>query len=274
MIFEKIDIKCAESLENSVLQVYIHEKSELLALQERPIVIVCPGGGYSDLSDREGEIVALQFLAMGYHAAVLKYSVAPAVFPTANLELGKAILILREKAEEWKIQKNKIAVLGFSAGGHVAASYCMFWNQGWMAEKLETEAAKLQPNAMILAYPVITSGIYAHQNSFHNLLGKNYDHLKEKMSLENQVNQDVPPTFIWNTYEDKSVPAQNSVLLVEKLLENEIPTEYHLFRRGAHGLSLARVSSQSNTGFGEEMSCQVWIQMAYQWLEDWRMNED
>lgn len=272
MIYKKIDIRCEESLESAVLQVYIQDCSQELALQERPVIIVCPGGAYGKLSDREGEIVALQFAAMGYHAAVLKYSIAPAVFPTANLELGKAILFLREKADEWKIQKNKIGVLGFSAGGHMAASYCMFWNHGWMAERLKTEAKNLQPNAMLLAYPVINSGIYAHTDSFKNLLGQNYQIQKEEMSLEKQVNKDVPPSFIWNTYEDKSVPVQNSMLLVESLLKNEIPTEYHMFHRGGHGLSLARPSTQGNNGFGVELSCQVWIQMAYQWLEDWRLH--
>ena len=127
MIFEKVDVKCEGSQEYAALYTYILDGSAEIAIKDRPMVIVCPGGAYAITSDREAEIVAMQFLAMGYHAAVLRYSVAPAVFPTANLELGKAILTLRNKADEWNIDKNKIVALGFSAGGHMVASYCMFW---------------------------------------------------------------------------------------------------------------------------------------------------
>ena len=139
---------------------YLIDDSEAINIRTRPMIVVCPGGGYSFTSDREADIVALQFLSMGYHAAVLRYSVAPAVYPTAILELAATVLQIRSHAEEWNVNPDQIVVTGFSAGGHLAASYCMFWNQKWVAESLHTESESLRPNGMILAYPVITSGEY------------------------------------------------------------------------------------------------------------------
>lgn len=252
------------------LAVYLLDDSAKFRFRIRPAVIVCPGGGYGGVSDREGEIVAMQFLAMGYHAAVLKYSVAPARYPTALTELGRAVLLLREHAGEWNISGNKIAIAGFSAGGHLAASYCMFWKEQWLSDALGREPELLKPNGMILGYPVITSGEYAHRDSIRNLLGDRYEELKDKMSLENQVNEFVPPTFMWHTFEDAAVPVQNSILLAGSLADHDIPVEFHLFQKGGHGLALANPVSQSNSGFGVEPSCECWIHLLYRWMEEWR----
>ena len=268
MIFEKINVSCEGSQEYAALYTYILDGSPEIAIKERPMVIVCPGGGYGMTSDREAEIVAMQFLAMGYHASVLRYSVAPAVFPTANLELGKAILTLRSKASEWNIDKNKIVALGFSAGGHMVASYCMFWNREYMAERLGCETEMLRPNGMLLGYPVITSGEYAHRGSIENLLADKYEEKKDDVSLEFQVSDAVPRTFVWHTFEDQAVPLQNSLKLVNALVEKKIPVEYHIFEKGAHGLGLANRLSQDKSGFGIEPVCECWIELAHRWLEN------
>ena len=120
----------------------------------------------------------------------------------------------------------------------MAASYCMFWNQGWMAEKLGVESEVLRPTGMILGYPVITSGEYAHHGSFKNLLGDNYEAEKANHSLENFVSQDTPPTFIWHTQSDNAVPIENSIFLLNALQKNGIKTEFHMYPEGVHGLSL------------------------------------
>ena len=147
---EVIDIKVETSQPYATMTTYILDHYDEIGIGKRPLVLVCPGGAYAYTSRREAEIIALQFTAMGYHAAVLNYSVAPAVFPTANLELGKAIAFLKSKAEEWYIDADKIVPLGFSAGGHMVASYCLLWNRENYAEKLGVSKEAVRPGGMML----------------------------------------------------------------------------------------------------------------------------
>lgn len=268
MIHKKIDVRCRNSQEYAALYTYLLDDSVEIPIKTRPIIIVCPGGGYALTSDREAEIIAMQFLAMGYHAAVLRYSVAPAVFPTAILELGRAINILRENAEMWHIDTEKIIPIGFSAGGHMVASYCMFWNKDFVKNELNCDNEILRPNAMVLAYPVITSGEFAHVDSIKNILGNEYESNKEQMSLEYQVSRDVPKAFIWHTFEDNSVPVQNSLFLVNAMVANKIPVEYHIFEKGMHGLALANRLTVSNRGNCDEPSCECWIELLHRWIEN------
>ena len=273
MRYITLDIKNSGSMDYASLYLYLLDDSESIHIHKRPIVIVCPGGAYSFTSDREAEIVAMQFLSMGYHAAVLRYSVAPAVFPTAVLELGEAVKQIRQHSEEWCIDVHKVVVAGFSAGGHMAAGYCMFWDKAWMLERLEAKKEDLRPNGMILGYPVVTSGEYAHQDSFHNLLGKDYETKKQEVSLEYCVGQQVPRAFIWHTYEDASVPVQNSLLLVDALVKQHIPTEFHIFEKGGHGLSLANRLTNC-TGHGPERAVEAWMPLVHQWMENWIMQTE
>ncbi len=269
MVYKQIDLQSKFPKTDAVLHIYLHEYSKDIAIRERPIVIVCPGGAYARTSDREAEIIAFQFLAMGYHAAVLRYSVAPAVYPAAILELGYAVSYMRTHGEEWLIDINKIILMGFSAGGHMVASYCMLWEEGFMCEEVGVSKEQLRPNAMILGYPVITSEEkYAHKDSFRNLLGENYEQLKDKLSLEKRVSKSVPRTFIWHTYGDKSVVVQNSIMLAAELVEKEIPTELHIFEKGNHGLALSNRLTESATGSKGEPSCECWIDLVHTWIEN------
>lgn len=265
MQYLTFDVKNKGSQDYAALHVYLLDDSKSITIDTRPMIVVCPGGGYRMTSDREAEIIAMQYLAMGYHAAVLRYSVAPARFPAACMELGKSVAIIREHAAEWFVNPKQIVVSGFSAGGHLAASYCTFWNKDWMAEGLGVETETLKPDAAILAYPVITSGEFAHKGSFNHLLGEECEAKKAEVSLENCVGAQVPRTFIWHTYEDGSVPVQNSLLYVDALVKNHIPVEFHLFEKGAHGLSLAnRLTNSTKT-----MACAVWIDLVHTWMEEW-----
>ncbi len=268
MICKEFDIHEEGSLEGAKLSVYLQEASESLLLKERPLVLLCPGGGYSYTSDREADPLALSFLAKGYHAAILRYSCHPATFPTAILELGRSILIIRDNAKEWNVKTDSIVVQGCSAGGHLAASYCCMWNENFVEEKLGiTNRAALRPNGLILCYPVITSGEHAHRDSFVKLLGGRYDELLDKVSLENAVNENVPRTFIWHTFTDQAVPVENSLLFATALRAHNINTELHIFPEGCHGLSLA-----NNLTLGMEKkelskACEPWIDMANRWME-------
>ncbi|MBO5056714.1 MAG: alpha/beta hydrolase [Lachnospiraceae bacterium] len=269
MNYKICDIRNENSIESAQLLLYLLDDSPEMEIHKRPVIVICPGGGYKYLSDREAEIIAIQYAAMGYHAAVLKYSTSPAVFPTALLELGKSVMLLRNNAEKWNIDEEKIVVSGFSAGGHLAAGYGVFWSRDFVCAKLDAEPEVLRPNAMILCYPVITSGEFAHDDSFRKLLGKEYEEKKESVSIEHCVNSQTPRTFIWHTYEDSVVPVQNSLLLVNELVRQKIPVEFHMFERGGHGLALANRLTQTGLRVEVEDSAAEWINLVHLWLEKW-----
>lgn len=181
---------------------FLDSSSEMRPFEKRPVIIVCPGGGYSFTSDREAEPIAMKFVAMGYHAVVLRYSVDPERYPTQLLQLGSLVKYLKEHAEEYHVDPDKIFVTGFSAGGHLAASYGVFWDKEDLWNQIGATKEELKPAGLILGYPVINSREFAHNDSFHSLLGEKYDELRDEMSLENRVTKNTPPTFMWHTFTD------------------------------------------------------------------------
>lgn len=278
MIYNTYQMTLEGSLPYAKLTTYIQDYSEEIAIADRPLVLVCPGGGYEWTSEREGEPLAMQFLAMGYHAAVLKYSCAPAVFPTALTELAYCVRLIRQNAAMWHVNPDKIIVLGCSAGGHLAASLGVFWEKDFLAEALELEGADrkiLRPDGMILCYPVITSGEYAHRGSFDKLLGGQEEALSEKLgmpalefvSLEKQAGAGTPPVFIWHTFTDDAVPVENSLLFVSALRRAGVQTEFHMYPCGGHGLSLANRLTLDRGGSALQEECTSWISMAHTWIE-------
>ena len=279
MIYKEFKIKEEGSLEGTKLSVYIQQPSDSLKISKRPLVLICPGGGYAYTSDREAEPIAFAFMGKGFNVAILRYSCYPAHFPTALLEVGRSIIIIREHAKEWEIDPDAIVVQGCSAGGHLAASYACFWQEDFLCEKLTGTNTKnnkevLRPNGLILCYPVITGGEFAHRDSFKNLLGEKYDELLEKMSLENSVNEEVPRTFIWHTFTDGSVPVENSYLFAMALKRCNINTELHVFPEGGHGLALANWISVGREGKESVRACEPWIDLAVTWMGYYLKNED
>jgi acetyl esterase/lipase len=254
---------------NAKLYTYILNNSpEIDISRKRPTIVICPGGGYEFTSDREAEPIAIRMNAMGFNAFVLRYSVRPATFPSALMELAKAVALIRKNAEQWNIDVNKIIVAGFSAGGHLAASLGVFWNNPLLSESLGISNEVIKPNGLILSYPVITSGANAHKGSFEALLGDKIDTKLNDLSLEKQVSKDTPPTFLWHTYTDITVPVENSFMFAEALLKNKISLEMHIYPNGVHGLSLGtEETKRKDNDLTLQSEVENWIEMAGRWIK-------
>lgn len=271
MIHNKIEIKARGIEAVSNLYTYFLDSSiEMRPNEKRPVILMCPGGGYEMTSDREAEPMAMQFLAMGYHVAVLRYSVCPVRYPAALLQVAESVLYLKEHADEYHIDPEKIVVQGCSAGGHLAANYGIAWNRPFLTKLMgmENDPERLCVAGLLLCYPVITSGEKAHEESFRNLLGEQYEEKKEELSLENQVTPDTPPTFLWHTATDETVPVENSLYFFQACLQQGVSAELHIYPVGGHGLSLANEETCRANGIGVQKECQSWIGLAQTWLEE------
>lgn len=267
MIHEKISIQVNNCPEATLCTYFWSESKELYPGQRRPVVLICPGGGYEMTSDREAEAIALRFMSMGYHAAVLRYAVAPAEYPVQLLQLAESVRLLRENADKWLIRQGQVIVLGFSAGGHLAGSLGVLYNRPEIYEALGVLPEEIRPDGMILCYPVITSGEWAHEGSFRNLLGQRYEELKETVSLELQVSPDTPPAFLWHSFEDEAVPMENSMLFVSAMKRAGVPVEFHLYSEGCHGIGLADRLTANPDGHAIVPACDTWSSLAEKWLE-------
>lgn len=271
MIHKKIEIKARGMEAVGNLYTYFLDSSiEMRPDEKRPVILMCPGGGYEMTSDREAEPMAMQFLAMGYHVAVLRYSVCPVRYPAALLQVAESVLYLKEHADEYHIDPEKIVVQGCSAGGHLAANYGIAWNSPFLTKLMgmENDPKRLCVAGLLLCYPVITSGEKAHEESFRNLLGEQYEEKKEELSLENQVTPDTPPTFLWHTATDETVPVENSLYFFQACLQQGVSAELHIYPVGGHGLSLANEETCRANGIGVQKECQSWIGLAQTWVEE------
>lgn len=252
---------------------YLHEPSEDIGPKDckaRPAVIVAPGGAYFFTSDREADPIALKFLAEGYQVFLLRYSVMPDRYPTSLLQLAALIAHIRQNAAAYLVRPDAIAVCGFSAGGHLAASSGILWREPVIAEMLGIENRLARPDAMILSYPVITSGEFAHQYSFECLLGeKSRDEaMRRAVSLEYRVDGTTPPAFLWHTFADELVPLENSLLLANALRRANVPFELHVFPEGIHGLSLANELTQTDGRYDQIVPAAAqWMGLCLTWLK-------
>lgn len=250
---------------------YIPEVSEAINKDAAySCAVICPGGGYAYVSKREGEPVALRFAGSGIAAAVVDYSCGDAHYPTQLLQVLAAITYVRQNSARLHIHPDRIAVMGFSAGGHAACSAGLFWREEFVQKVLGIREGEDKPNGMILCYPVITSGEYAHRGSFDCLLGENPDTaLLGKVSLEKQVTKDAPQTFLWHTAQDGSVPVENSLLLAGALHEKGIPVELHIYPYGQHGLSLCDDTVNKPEDVTQEAKyCAVWVGQCIRWIRE------
>lgn len=217
----------------------------LLDDKKRPFILVFPGGGYHHLAEKEAKPIVNWLHSIGYHAGILYYPVG-IINPISIInQLEEVFMQLHSNADNWHLVENKIGVLGFSAGGHLASLACT---------KISNRA-----NALVLCYPVVTfTEPYGHSGSREHFLGKNLpNHLVKAYSVEHLVDKNMPPTFIWHTADDQSVPIQNTIMLAESLAKFSIPFEYHIFPSGKHGLALAEDSPYVHR----------WLSLAEAWLK-------
>lgn len=241
------------------------EFSEENGKKRRPAVIICPGGGYDYCSEREAMPVAYRFAGYGVQAFVLQYSTYRKPFPMALLELAAAVAYVRANAETFEVDPDRIAVCGFSAGGHLAASLAVHWNHTVLTDVLGDSAA-YRPNGQILCYPVITAGAYTHQGSIDNLIGEHpTEEQRKTVALEQQISADTPPAFLWHTSDDGCVPVRNSIDYINALTIQGIPFEAHIYPHGAHGLSLSDETTQSGE-WHDNPVCAPWFSACIAWI--------
>lgn len=202
--------------------------------RRHPGVLILPGGGYLYTSKREGEPIALRFLAKGFHAFVLEYSCAPARYPTALQEAVLAMRWLRQNADRLALRPDAVAACGFSAGGHLCGCLGMRYDAPEAAAF--AGGANVRPDALVLCYPVAVSWGNTHTLSFDRLCGGD-DALRAALSLEKCVRPGMMPVFLWATRNDGSVPVRNSLLLAAALEQAGVDFALHIYAAGQHGLA-------------------------------------
>jgi len=207
------------------------------------VVVVCPGGGYGTLAGHEADPIAEWLNSLGITAVVLRYRLGPTSHHPAMLDdAARAIRTTRANTALWKIDPGRVAILGFSAGGHLASTAGTHFDAGNPAAPDPVDQQSSRPDRMILIYPVISmKEPMTHAGSKRNLLGANPPaDLVASLSNETQVRADTPPTFLAQTDADTAVPAENALLFTLALRRHKVPVELHLFEQGRHGLGLGR----------------------------------
>jgi acetyl esterase/lipase len=204
-------------------------------------MIVCAGGAYGHLADHEGSLYAKWLNAHGIAAFVLKYRLGPQYHHPAMLQdATRALRTVRARASEWNIDPKRIGIIGSSAGGHLASTLLTHFDAGNTNAADPIERVSSRPNLGVLCYPVITMNEpFVHRGSKLNLLGTNPPpELVQELSSELHVTTNTPPCFIWATFEDKTVPVENSLQFAEALRKAGVPFDLHIYQKGGHGLGL------------------------------------
>ena len=254
----------------------------------RPAIVVCPGGGYAFCSERESEAIALRFVTEGFNVFVLWYRVGECAddethdhdaagwylkspqhtFPLPQHDIASAVAHVRAHAAQYHTDPNRIAVMGFSVGGHLAASLSGLWHHAQLWQELGLTPEDVRPNAAVLCYPVIVSDQDAHRGSFVHLSGREEIAQHAQYDVTNWVSENYPPTFLWHTFTDADVPVQNSLRMGLALANAGVLSEMHIFPRGRHGLSLANsITCHRNDASMQQEECTIWPSLAARFLK-------
>lgn len=282
------------------LTTYVLDDSpELLDGRARPAVLILPGGAYMGCSDREAEPVALAFAALGYHAFVLRYSVygaggpldwnvdarameprAHSVFPNPLIDVALAMKHIRSRAAEWLVDADRIAVAGFSAGGHNAGMYGTRWHDALVTEAVDATPDELRPAALIMGYALSDyrlqharlDAMPPAERAVRELAAVAYfgeidpaPELLDAASPALHVSAQTPPTFLWHTVADALVPVEHSLRFASACAAHGVPFELHAFEAGQHGLSLATRATASAEPMIDDDAAH-WVPLAAAWL--------
>jgi acetyl esterase/lipase len=276
-----------EGLFNATLTAYIQDnQGDNLSSNQRPAIVICPGGAYMGITEKEAEPVALRFVSSGYQAFVLRYSVGAelARFPAPFLDAAKAIMMVRKNTVRWGIHPDRITLCGFSTGGQVAAILGTTWQEEYLKKALGEENHYFQPNALLLGYPLLNMEYFQSRNRDRSLemstllemmFGTVYGTSNpsqaqlEQWNPTSQMTTHMPPTFLWITSEDSLMGVDGALEFIKALARNQIPYEFHLFEKGTHGLSLA----DETVGYAEAdkngiRNTDKWVELALEWLKD------
>ncbi len=289
-------IQLYEENKQVTLTTYLLDNAQGILGGERPAVLICPGGAYLNCSDREGEPVAIAFAAMGYHAFVLRYSVyglhgfsknlanleakEESQYPQPMLDIAQAMVMIKERAQEWGVDEKRIVICGFSAGAHNCGMYATNWNNSIMTEHFDKDVQIFKPAACVLGYS-LTDFLLLKEDSSVNPMSRELfkgmsiaflgtsdapnDKLEEVSPARN-ITQETPPMFLWATAKDDLVPVQHTLRMAHALADKKIPFEMHIFEEGAHGLSVAtQASAESLSQINVDVS--KWVGLADAWLQ-------
>ena len=272
MIYETITL--SEKYPDATLTLYVCDNSPELKMPPRPAVVVCPGGGYGGLSDREAEPIVRKYFAKSMNVYLLRYSVGEKAADFAPLiQAAMAIKYVRDHAEEHNTDPEKVYIVGFSAGGHLAASSGILWNHPRVRDAIGVTDGSApeginRPTGMILSYPVITMGEYTHKGTMQRVCGSKEpgEEIKNTFSLELHVDETTSPAFVWHTVTDQSVNIRNSLFLINAMTEAGVSYEAHIYPKGVHGLALCN----KETWIGDVKflvpEAEAWVDLSINWI--------
>lgn len=281
MLHERINLEdifpgLPKTKKTAVAEVYAPGVYQEIGCQKVfPCIILCPGGAYVFRSEKEDEPTVLKFLGAGMVVIKVEYSCGTedGHYPVQLLQVSAAVALARRNAENWHIDTKKIVVMGYSAGGHLAATVGTKWQEPFIAEQLGLAPGENEVNGMVLGYPVITAGEFTHEDSIKFLLGEERYQIeseREKVSLEKQVTEHTARAFLWHTFEDDLVPVENTLMMAEALRKKGVQFELHIYPEGPHGLA---VCDETTVDVKEHLNphadyASSWVTHCIRWIRE------
>ena len=251
-LYEQFGIAAPEGARAELTCIYDNVPVEMNIHRKRPAILIFPGGGYTFVSDREAEPIAVKWMAKGYAAFVLRYSVDPLGFPTQLREACMAMRYIRENCERFEVNPQMVAAIGFSAGGHLCGTLGTMYNCPEVQDI--GDAAMLRPDGIGLCYAVLLSWGATHEGTIQVVSGGD-EVLAKRLSIDSQVHTGMPPVYLWHTRTDGIVPCRNALVMAQALNDAGVPYALHIHHKGNHGLATA-----------DEITC------TYQYCQDFFLN--
>lgn len=246
------------------VEIFLNEKIRDLNIEPRPAMVVIPGGAYEYCSQREGEPIALRYMSEGFNCFVLHYTCKSA-YPLPYLELAVLIDFINKNAREFNLKEKCITLVGFSAGGHLAASFSYLYSE--FEKKLNLPKGELKPFAQILGYPVASTILETASRTKANITNECDPKLVQKLSSPENVTNDYPPTYIWSTKADQCVPFEHSVQLANALKKHNIKYQFDLFEKGIHGGALCNHAVYNyDFNLDEILENRIWVQNSVEFI--------